>query len=119
MSEIIKLDYEYLVGESLRLVVRNALAQVSNSGLPGDHHFYITFLTNYPEVDIPDHLMEEYPEEMTIVLQHQFWDLRVTEDFFFVTLCFNDVYNRLAIPSKAIVSFVDPSVKFGLQFSQN
>lgn len=117
MSKIIKFDYEHLVQESLRSVVREALMQVAKSGLPGNHHFYISFRTDYPGVDLPDYLLEQYPEEITIVLQYEFWDLEVEEDSFFVTLCFNDIHERLTIPLQAIVSFVDPSVKFGLQFS--
>jgi hypothetical protein len=117
VSKIIKFDYEQLVQESLRSVVRESLMQVARSGLPGNHHFYISFRTDYPGVDLPDYLLEQYPEEITIVLQYEFWDLEVEEDSFFVTLCFNDIHERLTIPLQAIVSFVDPSVKFGLQFS--
>jgi len=117
VSKIIKFDYEHLVQESLRSVVREALTQVAKSGLPGNHHFYISFRTDYPGVDLPDYLLEQYPEEITIVLQYEFWDLEVEEDSFFVTLCFNDIHERLTVPLQAIVSFVDPSVKFGLQFS--
>jgi hypothetical protein len=117
VSKIIKFDYEQLVQDSLRSVVRESLMQVARSGLPGNHHFYISFRTDYPGVDLPDYLLEQYPEEITIVLQYEFWDLEVEEDSFFVTLCFNDIHERLTIPLQAIVSFVDPSVKFGLQFS--
>ena len=117
MSKIIKFDYEQLVQDSLRSVVRESLMQVARSGLPGNHHFYISFRTDYPGVDLPDYLLEQYPEEITIVLQYVFWDLEVEEDSFFVTLCFNDIHERLTVPLQAIVSFVDPSVKFGLQFS--
>ena len=117
MSKITKFDYEHLVQESLRSVVSEALTQVSKGGLPGNHHFYISFRTDYPGVDLPDYLLEQYPEEITIVLQYEFWDLEVEEDSFFVTLCFNYIHERLTIPLQAIVSFVDPSVKFGLQFS--
>jgi hypothetical protein len=117
VSKTTKFDYEHLVQESLRSVVRSALMQVSKSGLPGNHHFYISFRTDYPGVDLPDYLLEQYPEEITIVLQYEFWDLEVEEEFFYVTLCFNDIHERLTIPLQSIVSFVDPSVKFGLQFS--
>lgn len=117
MSKIVKFDYEQMVQESLRSVVRQSLMQVAKSGLPGNHHFYISFRTDYPGVDLPDYLLEQYPEEITIVLQYEFWDLEVEEDSFFVTLCFNDIHERLTVPLQAIVSFVDPSVKFGLQFS--
>jgi len=117
VSKITKFDYEHLVQESLRSVVRQSLMQVAKSGLPGNHHFYICFRTDYPGVDLPDYLLEQYPEEITIVLQYEFWDLEVDEEAFYVTLCFNDIHERLAIPFQAIVGFVDPSVKFGLQFS--
>lgn len=112
-----KIDYESLVQESLRSVMKGALKQVSKSGLPGSHHFYISYRTDYPGIDMPDYLREEYPEEITIVLQYEFWDLEVEEECFHVTLCFNDIHERLTIPFEAIVSFVDPSVKFGLQFT--
>lgn len=117
VSKITKFDYEHLVQESLRSVVRSALLQVAKNGLPGNHHFYISFRTDYPGVDLPDYLLEQYPEEITIVLQYEFWDLEVEDDCFYVTLCFNDIHERLTIPLPSIVSFVDPSVKFGLQFS--
>jgi hypothetical protein len=117
VSKITKFDYEHLVQESLRSVVRSALLQVAKNGLPGNHHFYISFRTDYPGVDLPDYLIEQYPEEITIVLQYEFWDLEVEDDCFYVTLCFNDIHERLTIPLPSIVSFVDPSVKFGLQFS--
>ena len=106
-----------MVQESLRHVMRNALELVSKNGLPETHHFYLSFKTNYPGVDLPDFLKEEYPEEITIVLQYEFWDLEVSDESFCVTLCFNDIHERLTVPFKAIVSFVDPSVKFGLQFT--
>lgn len=117
MSKITKFDYEHMVQESLRSVVREALTQAAKNGLPGNHHFYISFRTDYPGVDLPDYLLEQYPEEITIVLQYEFWDLEVEEKHFFVTLCFNDIHERLTVPFLSIVSFVDPSVKFGLQFS--
>ena len=117
MSKVTKFDYEQMVQESLRSVVRSALMQVAKNGLPGNHHFYISFRTDYPGVDLPDYLLEQYPEEITIVLQYEFWDLEVEDDCFYVTLCFNDIHERLTVPLQAIVSFVDPSVKFGLQFS--
>lgn len=117
VSKVTKFDYEQMVQESLRSVVRSALMQVAKSGLPGNHHFYISFRTDYPGVDLPDYLLEQYPEEITIVLQYEFWDLEVDEDCFYVTLCFNDIHERLTVPLQSIVSFVDPSVKFGLQFS--
>src|ERR1700677_4248265 len=80
VSKITKFDYEHLVQESLRSVVRSALLQVAKSGLPGNHHFYISFRTDYMGVDLPDYLLEQYPEEITIVLQYEFWDLEVEDD---------------------------------------
>lgn len=106
-----------MVQESLRNVIKDTLKLVAKNGLPGSHHFYLSFKTNYPGVDLPDFLREEYPDEITIVLQYEFWDLEVAEDSFCVTLCFNDIHERLNVPFNAIVSFVDPSVKFGLQFT--
>lgn len=117
MSKTTKFDYEHMVQESLRNVVREALTQTARHGLPGKHHFYVSFRTDYPGVDLPDYLREQYPEEITIVLQYEFWDLEIDHDCFFITLCFNDIHERLTIPFHSIVSFVDPSVKFGLQFS--
>jgi len=117
VNKVTKFDYEALVQDSLRSVVRSALTQASKNGLPGNHHFYISFRTDFPGVDLPDYLLEQYPEEITVVLQYEFWDLEVEADCFFVTLCFNDIHERLTIPFQSIVSFVDPSVKFGLQFS--
>jgi hypothetical protein len=114
---VTKIDYELMVQESLRNVIKDTLKMVSKNGLPGTHHFYLSFKTNYPGVDLPDFLREEYPEEITIVLQYEFWDLEVAEESFCVTLCFNDIHERLNVPFNAIVSFVDPSVKFGLQFT--
>jgi hypothetical protein len=86
------------------------------NGLPGNHHFYITFHTRHPGVDLADYLRVQYPEEMTIVLQHQFWGLEVTQDWFEVTLSFNRVNERLHVPFAAVTAFADPSAKFGLQF---
>ncbi len=117
MTKNNKIDYENLVQESLRSVMKGALKQASKQGLPGSHHFYISYRTDFPGVDMPDYLIDEYPEEITIVLQYEFWDLEVEEECFHVTLCFNDIHERLTIPFEAIVSFVDPSVKFGLQFT--
>ncbi|MBL8709068.1 MAG: hypothetical protein JNL25_07745 [Rhodospirillaceae bacterium] len=110
------LRYDQMVEDALRGVVRRALTEAAASGLPGDHHFYITFRTDSPVVRIPGHLKAQYPREMTIVLQHQFWDLHVAEDSFTVTLSFGGKHEPLFIPYEAIVSFADPSVKFALQF---
>ncbi len=112
-----KINYDYLVQESLRKVVQNCVKDASEKGLPGNHHFYISFQTVYPGVQIPEYLIEEYPDEITIVLQHEYWDLSVDEEGFEVTLCFNDIHETVYVPFGAIVNFVDPSVKFGLEFT--
>jgi hypothetical protein len=110
------LRYDRMVEDALRGVVRRALVDVSTSGLPGDHHFYLTFRTGEPGVEIAPALKSQYPKEMTIVLQHQFWGLEVGDDGFAVTLSFGGKHERLGVPYRSIVSFADPSVKFGLQF---
>lgn len=108
--------YDTLIETALREVVRQAMGKVVQNGLPGEHHFYISFLTNAPGVEIPDYLKEKYPEEMTIVLQHQFFGLTVDDQGFSVMLSFNNVRERLTIPFAAITTFADPSVNFALQF---
>ncbi|WP_018699995.1 SspB family protein [Amorphus coralli] len=108
--------YDVLVQESLRGVVRKVLKEVAESGLPGDHHFYIAFDTGAPGVRISSRLREQYPEEMTVVMQHQFWELSVTEHAFEVGLSFGGVPERLLVPFSSIKGFFDPSVQFGLQF---
>ncbi len=111
------LQYEKMIEEALRGVVREALTQTAKRKfLPGDNHFYITFQTRYPGVSIPDSLKIQHPNEMTIVIQHQFWDLEVDQEGFSVSLSFNRMRERLHIPFLAISSFADPSVKFGLHF---
>lgn len=115
MSEDL-LRYDLLIENALREVVRQTIEKVANGGLPGDHHFYITFLTNSPGVEIPDYLHKQYPEEMTIVLQHQFFGLTVNKQGFGVTLSFNNIKERLTVPFAAITTFADPSVNFALQF---
>jgi uncharacterized protein len=110
------LRYDKMVEAALRGVVREALARTAAKGLPGAHHFYITFRTHFPGLALPDHLTQQYPEEMTIVLEHQFWDLEVLEHSFSVTLSFQNRPERLTIPFDAITAFADPAVKFGLQF---
>jgi len=112
------LRYDQMIEEALRGVVRRALRTVVESGLPGSHHFYITFQTTAPGVEITDRLHEKYPEEMTIVLQYQFWGLEVSAERFAVTLSFNDVPERLVVPFAAVTAFADPAAKFGLQFQQ-
>ncbi|NTU77415.1 MAG: hypothetical protein HGA90_06350 [Alphaproteobacteria bacterium] len=111
-----QMRYDLLIENALREVVRQTLARVIEKGLPGNHHFYISFLTHHPAVEVPAYLKEKYPEEMTIVLQHQFFGLRLDEAGFSVMLSFNNVRERLNIPFAAITSFVDPSVNFALQF---
>ena len=110
------LDYARLVEAAMRGVVRAALAEVAANGLPGAHHFYLSFDTTAPGVVMPDHLRARFPVEMTIVLQHEFWGLEVGEDAFSVTLSFQGAGERLTIPFAALNGFVDPDVKFGLQF---
>jgi hypothetical protein len=110
------LRYEAMVEAALRDVVRRSLALTAERGLPGTHHFYITFRTDRPDVQVPDQLKAQYPKEMTIVLQHQFWGLEVERDLFRVTLSFNSRQERLVIPFLAVTAFADPSCKFGLQF---
>ncbi len=105
-----------MVEGALRGVVRHAIDEVVEHGLPGDHHFYITFMTDYPGVRIPDYLRDRYPGEMTIVLQYQFYDLAVDAEKMQVTLSFNNVPEKLVIPLGAISIFADPSVNFALQF---
>ena len=111
-----QLRYDKMVEAALRGVVRTALRQVTEIGLPGNHHFYLTFRTGHRGVRIPDYLRSQYPGEMTIVLQYQFFGLEVTEDLFSVTLSFNNVHERLTVPFAAITTFADPSVNFALQF---
>jgi hypothetical protein len=111
-----ELGYDRIVERQLRGVAREVLLQVAAKGLPGEHHFYITFRTDFPGVTIGPSLKEQFPKEITIVLQHQFWGLEVTDDAFSVTLSFGGKHERLHVPFEALVSFTDPSVRFGLQF---
>ena len=108
--------YDILAQEALRGVIRKVLGEVAKAGLPGNHHFFVTFLTGAPGVRISTRLHEKYPEQMTIVLQHQFWDLQVTDVLFEVGLSFGDVPERLVVPFSAIRGFYDPSVNFELEF---
>jgi uncharacterized protein len=110
------LRYDILAQEALRGVVRKVLAEVSRTGLPGDHHFFISFATRAPGVRLSEELLKQYDKEMTIVLQNQYWDLKVTESTFEVGLSFNGQPEILVIPFSAIKGFFDPSVQFGLQF---
>ena len=112
------IPYDEIVQEALRAVVGRVLGEVENSGgtLPGAHHFYITFRTGAPGVQVPPHLRQRFPDEMTIVLQNKFWDLTVGPDSFSVGLTFNQIPANLVVPFAAITAFVDPAVDFGLQF---
>ena len=110
------LRYDKMVESALRGVVKKSVEEVMEHGLPGDHHFYITFLTDFPGVKIPDYLRDRYPGEMTIVLQYQFSGLDVNDTRMTVTLSFNNVPEKLEIPLAAISIFADPSVNFALQF---
>ncbi len=111
------IPYDEIVQEALRAVVGRVLGEVEATGrLPGEHHFYITFKTGAAGVDIPKHLSDRFPDEMTIVIQNRFWDLKVREQGFEVGLSFNQAPARLAIPFAAITGFVDPAVNFALQF---
>jgi hypothetical protein len=111
------IPYDEIVQEALRAVVGRVLGEVeATGGLPGAHHFYITFKTGAPGVEIPKHLAERFPDEMTIVIQNRFWDLKVSEDGFSVGLSFNQAPAKLIIPFSAITGFVDPAVSFALQF---
>ena len=109
-------DYPKMVETALRGVMREALARTAREGLPADHHFYVTFRTRAPGVEIPTYLLGKFPDEMTIVLQHQFRALEVGEDAFSVNLSFQSRSERLRIPFAAVTTFADPSVNFGLQF---
>jgi hypothetical protein len=110
-------QYDKMVERALRGVVRDALQRAAKEGLRGAHHFYVGFATELPGVTIPDYLREKYQGEMTIVLQHQFWDLEVGEESFSVTLSFQKQIERLTVPFEAIRSFADPSVNFALEFA--
>ncbi len=110
------IDYPAMIDNAMRSVVRDAVGQVAEHGLPGDHHFFVSFLTSHPGVSVSAAIKERYPEEMTIVIQHQYWDLKVAEDHFSLMLSFNNIPEKLVIPFAALTAFADPSIKFGLQF---
>jgi hypothetical protein len=116
MAEEDPLDYERLVREALRDVPRQALRLAASEGLPGEHHFYLTFRTSHPGVAISPGLHARHPDEMTIILQHQYRDLAVGEEAFSVTLRFGGVPERLHVPFAALVAFADPAARFGLRF---
>ncbi|MFL4972172.1 MAG: SspB family protein [Microvirga sp.] len=111
--------YDLLVQDALKGVVRKVLGDAAKHGLSGDHHFYVSFRTDFPGVRISNRLREKYPQDMTIVLQHQYWDLSVTESGFEVGLSFSGVPERLVVPYDAVIGFFDPSVQFGLKFELN
>ncbi|MBL4726349.1 MAG: hypothetical protein JKY83_06690 [Rhizobiaceae bacterium] len=108
--------YDILTQEALRSVIKRVLEEVMNCGLPGEHHFFITFDTNHPGVRLSKRMKERYPEDMTIVIQHTYWDLEVNEGSFKIDLSFDDIRERLKIPYDSVKGFFDPWVKFGLQF---
>lgn len=108
--------YDQYVDDALRGVARRVLRDVAQHGLTGTHHFYISFRTSHPGVEMPEYLRARYPEEITVVLQHQYWGLEITEEQFTVTVSFNRQNERLVVPFAALTAFVDPSVRFGLQF---
>jgi hypothetical protein len=110
------IDYEGLVQDAMRGVVRSVLSRIAKSGLPGEHHFYIAFRTDAPGVSLSQRLRQKYPEEMTVVLQHRFWELAVRDTHFEVKLTFDGIPERLVVPFNAIKVFFDPSVPYGLQF---
>jgi len=111
-----QIRYDVLTQEALRGVIRKVLDEVAVGGLPGEHHFFITFDTTHPGVRLSNRMMERYPESMTIVIQHTYWNLKTSDTGFELDLTFNDVRERLAVPFAAVQAFFDPSVKFGLQF---
>jgi hypothetical protein len=113
------LRYDRMVEAALRGVVREAIARVAGFGLPGGHSLYITFRSDFPGVDMPDWLKAQYPEAMTIVLEHQFWDLTADEETFGVTLSFKGRRQRITVPYAALSAFHDPGVQFGLRFDQS
>jgi uncharacterized protein len=110
------IGYQALTDSALRGVVRDALRRIEKSGLIGAHHFYLTFKTHFEGVEIPDFLKEQYPDKMTIIIQHQYWALKVKDDYFEVTLTFKKLPAPLHIPFAALTDFFDPGVQFGLQF---
>lgn len=113
-----EIRYDLLTQNALRGVVREVLRQIQRDGLPGEHHLYIVFDTCADGVSISDRLKEQYPEEMTVVLQYQFWDLLITDERFEVKLSFSNVPERLVVPFESVKAFYDPSAQFGLQFGK-
>jgi hypothetical protein len=111
-----RIDYPTLLQDALRDAVRRVIEQVAEHGMPGEHHFYIGFRTDFPGVEVPRFLREQYPEEVTIILQHQFWGLEVTAEDFSVLLSFGGARQRVTVPFAALTAFADPSADFGLRF---
>jgi hypothetical protein len=111
-----KIDYPTLLQDALRDAVRRVMEQVAEHGMPGEHHFYIGFHTDFPGVEAPRFLREQYPDEVTIILQHQFWGLEVTAEDFSVLLSFGGARQRVTVPFAALTAFADPSADFGLRF---
>ena len=111
-----KIDYPAILQDALRGAVRRVLEQVAEHGLPGEHHLYIGFRTQFPGVEVPRYLRDQYPEEVTIILQNQFWGLEVTAEAFSVLLAFGGSRQRLYVPFAALSAFADPSADFGLRF---
>lgn len=119
MSEELSEDlirYDVLTQEAMRGVVKKVISEAAKAGLPGDHHFFISFITGFPGVRLSSRMRERYPDEMTIVVQHQYWELKATENSFEIGLSFDEIPENLSIPFAAIKGFFDPSVQFGLQF---
>jgi uncharacterized protein len=114
-----QINYPTLIDHAMRGVVRDVLRLVQSSGLPGNHHFYISYSTLHPGVKMSEQLRAKYPREITIVIQHQFWDFKVEEQQFQVTLSFSGIPEKLTIPFASLTAFADPSIKFGLQFQQS
>jgi len=110
------INYPYIIDQAMRGVVRDVLRKVQAGGLPADHHFFISYSTQHPDVKMSDSLRAKYPKEITIVMQHQFWDFKVEDDKFHVSMSFGGVPEKLTIPFAALTGFADPSIKFGLQF---
>lgn len=110
------IDYAGIIDKAMRGVVRDILRQVEKTGLPAQNHFFVSYRTDYPGVQMSDMLRSKYPNEITIVLQHQFWDLKVEESLFRVSLSFSNIPEKLVVPFDALLGFADPNTKFGLQF---
>ena len=113
-----KMDYEAMAPGALRALMAAALGEAASRGLLGDHHFYITYDTRLDGVTMPESLRADYPEVITIVLQHEFWDLKVSDEDFSVSLAFNGVPHHLVVPFNAVIGFADPSVNFSIQYAQ-